>query len=580
MLPASPGVPQEVVAEGILPVHPEDPARRRDFGRNGSYLVLRQLEQDVEGFEKFVRANADADPDEFAARLVGRKKSGEPLVEAQGENDFGYYAEDRHGFRCPIGSHIRRVNPRDAFADPSMGISPEEAQRIVNRHRLIRRGRLYGECGPNARGKRGLLFLCFNANLQRQFEFVQQHWINGSKFGGLDDEVDPIAGAQPGAGGRMTIQKRPRSRCVDGMPRFVKVRGGAYFFLPGLKALEFLAALEPARWPAPAAPDFPAPRFRPSRLYPAADLQTLANQVRRVPDLCRLTSEQRKITFAMGDGSGDSLRGAFHEPLRRVRDRPLVVLIHGLPGSEESEAVLHSAAHFLRRGHPVLRLNQRGAGPSRKETTQIYHAGRSEDLRVVIEKLRADFSDTGIVLLAYSLGANVMLKLLGESGPLDPVRAAVSVSAPIDLRATATHLRGLPWCRRWLYVRVLLHQTKRCALDLRGLDDGQRKAIASARSFYEFDERFLAPFNGFASANDYYDCSSALPRLGSIRVPTLLIHAEDDPMVPFAPYRAVNWAANGALYPLLRASGGHAGFHQRGSPVAWHDRCAAAFFDR
>jgi Dyp-type peroxidase family len=253
-LPASPRVPKAIDPSEILPVHPEDPSQSRDFGRNGTYLVLRQLEQHVDRFEDFLKSQAHEVEEQkrIAAKIVGRWQSGAPLVNApegddpllSTDNDFGFQAEDRYGLRCPVGSHIRRANPRDAFADPSMNISPEEAQGLVNRHRLIRRGRLYGKRGKDAEGKRGLLFMCLNANLQRQFEFVQQHWINGPKFGGLDNEVDPLIGAQPPEGGLMTVQERPLSRCVVGIPNFVTVRGGAYFFLPGLKALKFLAGLQ------------------------------------------------------------------------------------------------------------------------------------------------------------------------------------------------------------------------------------------------------------------------------------------------------------------------------------------------
>lgn len=578
-LPASPGVPKEVDRRTILAVHPENPAEQRDFGRNGSYLVLRQLEQDVRRFDDFVdqaAAAAGVDRERFAARLVGRQKDGTPLVDAPDDNDFGYHAEDRHGLRCPVGAHIRRANPRDAFADPEMRISREEAQGLVNRHRLIRRGRLYGEKDPDVEGERGLLFVCLNANLQRQFEFVQQHWINGPKFGGLDDELDPIVGAQPASGGRMTIQARPVSTQVVDLPRFVTVRGGAYFFLPGLRALRFLARLDPARWPEPTR-DFGFPRFRRRRPWLSADLQTAANQLRRNPGLRRLERSREPLAFPMDDGSGDALRGSLHRPCRRDDGRPLVVVIHGLPGSEKSEVVLHSAAYFLARGHPVLRLNQRGAGPSKGQTTRIYHAGRSEDLRRVVLQLPDEFRETGIVLLAYSLGANVMLKMLGEGNYGDRVRAAVSVSAPIDLAATAEHLLRLRGLRRQAYVRTLLRKTKRCALAIRGLGSAWRGPIAKARSFREFDQDFLAPFNGFSGADEYYELSSSAGILGRIRVPTLLIHAQDDPIVP---WRDVDRRANDRLTTLFPATGGHAGFHLRGSRSTWHDRCAEIFFSR
>jgi Dyp-type peroxidase family len=583
-LPASPRVPKELDSDGngSLPAHPEDPAGSRDFGRNGTYLVMRQLEQHVDLFKQLVASQpgGEAAQELFAAKLVGRQKDGSPLVASRGDNDFGFYAEDRYGFSCPVGSHIRRANPRDSLADPSMNISPDDAQALVNRHRMIRRGRLYGEYGPKAKGERGLLFVCLNANLQRQFEFVQQHWINGPKFGGLDEERDPLVGVQPDGGGSMTIQARPLSHRIDGIEQFVTVRGGAYFFLPGVRALKFLATPPSKSWPKPARPALELPRFRRSRWYPFADLQTLANQVRRTPDLLQLERTRRKHAFPMTDGSDDKLLGMLHEPKRHDDGRPLVLVIHGLPGSQDSKVVVHSAAYFLRRGYRVLRLNQRGAGPSQGQTSGIYHAGRSGDLYEVVGQLLEELPDIEIVMIAYSLGANVMLRMLGESDLGHRVRAAVSVSAPVDLEATASHLEGLKWLRRAIYVRSLLRLTKNCARDIQELREIDRDAIEGARDFRQFDQRFLAPFNGFEDASDYYGQSSAMTNLASIEVPTLLIHAEDDPMVPFAPCREVERIQNPALYTRFEPSGGHAGFHQRGSLEAWHDCCAEIFFKR
>ena len=111
-----------------------------------------------------------------------------------------------------------------------------------------------------------------------------------------------------------------------------------------------------------------------------------------------------------------------------------------------------------------------------------------------------------------------------------------------------------------------------------GLTDAQRQAIRSARSFFEFDENFLARFSGFADAAAYYRASSSQSKLAHIRVPTLLIHAPNDPIGPLDAYLRFDWKRNPTLRPLLSAAGGHAGFHGRGSRVAWHDRCIAAFF--
>ena len=120
---------------------------------------------------------------------------------------------------------------------------------LAGRHRLLRRGRSYGKKLENRYvddgDERGLLFLCLNANIERQFEFVQQTWINNVKFGDLYDEVDPLIGAVRGENGIMTIPDHPVRQQIDGFGRFVTVRGGAYFFLPGIKALLFLARLKP-----------------------------------------------------------------------------------------------------------------------------------------------------------------------------------------------------------------------------------------------------------------------------------------------------------------------------------------------
>src|SRR5262249_32944536 len=143
--------------------------------------------------------------------------------------------------RCPIGAHIRRANPRDSLDD-----DPQQSLRIVNRHRILRRGRPYTD-GKDA----GLHFIALNADIVRQFEFIQQNWINNATFGGLDLEDDPLVGARDGDAGRgqLTLPPPPAGdlwRRVTGLRRFVTVKGGAYFFLPGITALRYLADQRPA----------------------------------------------------------------------------------------------------------------------------------------------------------------------------------------------------------------------------------------------------------------------------------------------------------------------------------------------
>ena len=181
--------------------------------------------------------------------MVGRWPSGAPLALAPDAddpsladaNDFAYHDDDPRGVRCPVGSHIRRSNPRDSL-DPDPG--SDRSFEINRRHRIVRRGREYGPPLPLEQAlaepdsaERGLHFICLNANIARQFEFVNHTWLNNTKFGELYDDADPFF-----APGCFTIPTDGvRERVID-VPRFVFVKGGAYFFLPGMAALRSLAA--------------------------------------------------------------------------------------------------------------------------------------------------------------------------------------------------------------------------------------------------------------------------------------------------------------------------------------------------
>jgi Dyp-type peroxidase family len=243
---------------------------RPDFGRNGTYLVFRQLSEDVRGFWRFLdqatkRPDGSSDPVRrvrLAAKMVGRWPGGAPLALSPDlddpaladANDFAYHRDDRGGARCPVGAHVRRANPRDSL-DPRPGTASSWA--INRRHRILRRGREYGtELTPDealAGGngptgdERGLHFVCLNGNIARQFEFVNDTWLNNPKFAGLYDDADPLVGPSEPYGGTFTVQSHPVRERVTGVPRFVSVRGGAYFFLPGLAATRYLARRGGAR---------------------------------------------------------------------------------------------------------------------------------------------------------------------------------------------------------------------------------------------------------------------------------------------------------------------------------------------
>jgi Dyp-type peroxidase family len=265
----------------------EDVPGKKDLGRNGTYLVLRQLQQDVRMFWQLALQQSGGDTAEaevLASAMVGRTRSGDPLEPIQeqpipgilttpGQKEQNRFTFDRDpaGSRCPFGAHVRRANPRNTdFPNrpndvltrliTMLGFGPDgfrdDLTSSVRFHRIVRRGREYGTrltpqealapaLAGNSYPECGLHFVCLNANISRQFEFLQNAWINSTKFSGLTGESDPLLGNRAAIPGcpvtsDFTLQKSggPRRR-VSGMPQFVKVRGGAYFFMPGIKSLRY-----------------------------------------------------------------------------------------------------------------------------------------------------------------------------------------------------------------------------------------------------------------------------------------------------------------------------------------------------
>jgi Dyp-type peroxidase family len=217
------------------------------LAKNGSYMAYRKMEEHVGLFRDFLKANGETPEEQelIAAKLMGRWRSGAPLVLApekddpqlganpQRNNDFAYKEQDPHGYAVPLGSHIRRMNPRDTTTN-------------MNRRRMIRRGSTYGpylpENMPDDGQERGIAAFILCASLIRQYEFAQNVWINDKNFHELKNERDPIVGNQDGTL-EFKIPRRPIRKTITGLPSFTTLRGGAYFFLPGLKALKHLAKL-------------------------------------------------------------------------------------------------------------------------------------------------------------------------------------------------------------------------------------------------------------------------------------------------------------------------------------------------
>jgi deferrochelatase/peroxidase EfeB len=233
------GYPDE---SGARPAMPEPEI----LSKNGSYLAYMMMQEHVGVFREFLRRHGGTREEQelLAAKLMGRWRSGAPLVLAPHHddpalgadlsraNDFDYGTMDPHGYACPIGAHIRRVNPRDTTEN-------------LQRRRMIRRGGTYGpplpEDAPDDGVERGVAAFIGCASLVRQFEFAMNVWVNDPNFMNLGNELDPLIGTQDGTFD-MTIQGRPVPRKITGLPAFTTLRAGAYFFLPGIRALRYLAS--------------------------------------------------------------------------------------------------------------------------------------------------------------------------------------------------------------------------------------------------------------------------------------------------------------------------------------------------
>ena len=315
-----------------------------------------------------------------------------------------------------------------------------------------------------------------------------------------------------------------------------------------------------------------APRFSPRRPWWGGDLQTLRNYALQARNALPTHNGERLI-IPLEDGTGDHLVAALNRP-EGAGNRPLVILVHGISGSENSCYMTVAATYFLARGYPVLRINLRGAGLSRPFCRQQYHAGSSEDIAALLTRLDPELTKNGALPIGFSLGGNVLLKMLGTIGDHLPILKAASVSAPIDLAQSS---RSLMRWRNFAYHRFILTRLKRqCTAPGAELARDERHAILSARNLWGFDDRFTAPRNGYKGAEDYYQDNAGQSYLGQIKHPTLLIHAKDDPFVPVGPYFRQRWGGNQRLNVLLPESGGHLGFHD---PLGlWHLRQIDAFF--
>lgn len=320
--------------------------------------------------------------------------------------------------------------------------------------------------------------------------------------------------------------------------------------------------------------------FRPAWWLPGAHAQTIAGRYVRPPHGVHYRRERLEtpdgdfldLDFATVDGApaaGD--------------DAPLCVIIHGLEGSAQSSYVLETSRALAEHGIRAVAMNFRSCSGEPNRTARFYHAGETGDLGHLLDVLAARYPRATLLGTGFSLGANVLLKYLGERGASSLIRAAAAISIPFDLGRGADKLAasfmGRVYTRHFVRRLADKYRVKRRAgLPMNGIELDER-LLRTWRSFRDFDDAVTARLHGFRDADDYYTRSSSAQYLHAIRVPTLLVHALDDPFVDerAIPHDAI--AGNPMLHAAFTEHGGHVGFIA-GTPARprfWAEREAARF---
>jgi predicted alpha/beta-fold hydrolase len=297
--------------------------------------------------------------------------------------------------------------------------------------------------------------------------------------------------------------------------------------------------------------------FRPHSLFRQGHAQTLAAYA--WPRGFRFHSETDEERFFQVETDVKVLAHCRWHHDRHAH--PTIVIWHGIEGSSASVYMLAIAEKGFRAGFNIVRMNFRNCGGTEHLTPTLYHGGLTQDLQKVIAELIDDEGITNIVIVGFSLGGNLVLKLAGEYGDAPPkeILGIAAVSPSVDLTASADLILKRS---NWLYQRDFVRRLKQRIRTKQRLfpDRYDISGLSQIRTLREFDERFTAPSNGFRDAEDYYYRASSLRVADQIRIPTLIIHAEDDPFIPIAPLRDSAFADNPYILLVAPKHGGHVAF--------------------
>lgn len=313
------------------------------------------------------------------------------------------------------------------------------------------------------------------------------------------------------------------------------------------------------------------PQFQP--LFRNPHLLTIAgNFWPRKIDLVKFPAERR--TYRINDRT--TVVGFEHHPSTPSIGQ--LILLHGLEGSADAGYITSLAQEALTRGFKVCRLNMRTCGGTEELCESMYHSGLTDDMLFVVRELRRQ-SSAPVFPIGFSLGGNVVLKLAGELGNTDLLAGAVAISTPIDLAAA---VRAIDKCSNilyaWRFISRLQDRVKRKSRITPELYSTE--GLKDVKTIWQFDDRFTAPLFGFGNAAHYYATQSALNFVREIRIPTLLVAAQDDPLVPFEVYRRLFSERPATLELVAPEHGGHLGFLSRVKPRFWVDSVVLDWISR
>ena len=322
--------------------------------------------------------------------------------------------------------------------------------------------------------------------------------------------------------------------------------------------------------------------FKPHSVFTGGHQQTLAAHVwRRSHRFAPPTDEERLFEIEHGVRVLAQCRWQ-----NERQEHATIVIWHGMEGYISSGYVLATADKAFRAGFNVVRVNFRNCGGTEHLTPTLYHGGLSRDLLLVTNELIKSDGLRRIYLLGFSLGGNMVLKLAGECGESLPaeVVAICAVSPSVDLAASSVQIHRK---RNWIYHRSFIQSLKK-RIQLKNKlfpDVYDLSRLPRIRTVREFDEEFVARANGFADADDYYHRASSIRVARGIRVPTLIIHAEDDPFIPFEPLRDRVFSENPYILLIATPRGGHVAFissgkfrRNSGEDRFWAENRAVEFF--